>query len=72
MARAGQNRRGMYLICDWASNVLQYNGKFNFSAYGANKGSPMEFKTFEDGWEYIYQNFKEEDYEDLYVDKRKD
>ena len=57
-----------YAITDWASNYLQYNGKFNFSAYGKNKGVPMEFETFEDGWEYLYEKFPDEEcFDDYYV-----
>lgn len=57
-----------YIITDWASNVLQYNEKFNFSAYGANKGSPMEFKSFDGGWDWIFENIEsEEDQENYYV-----
>lgn len=55
-----------YIITDWASNVLQYNEKFNFSAYGANKGVPMEFKSFDDAQEYI-EDMKLED-EDLTIE----
>lgn len=50
-----------YVIQDWASNYLQHNGKFNFSAYGANKGTPMEFDSFDDACEYIYQNYADEE-----------
>lgn len=50
-----------YIITDWASNVLQYNEKFNFSAYGANKGSPLEFKSIEDAQEYIDMKLEDED-----------
>ena len=55
-----------YIITDWASNVLQYNEKFNFSAYGTNKGVPMEFKSFDDAQEYI-EDMKLED-EDLTIE----
>ena len=55
-----------YIITDWASNVLQYNEKFNFSAYGVNKGVPMEFKSFDDAQEYI-EDMKLED-EDLTIE----
>ena len=27
------------------------------------------FKTFDDAWEYIYENFEEEDYEELHVEQ---
>ncbi len=42
-----------YIVKDWASNVLQHNGKFNFSAYGANNGVPMLFDSFDDAWAYL-------------------
>ena len=56
-----------YIITDWASNVLQYTGKFNFSAYGANKGVPMEFESLEDAQEYI-EDMKLDKDDDLYVE----
>lgn len=41
-----------YILIDWAGNRL----------------SEDTFETFEDGWEYIYENYEnEEDYEDLYI-----
>lgn len=59
-----------FIIIDWASNVLQHNGKFNFSSYGSNKGSPMIFKTFDDAWEWVYQNVNDEScYDDLFVER---
>jgi hypothetical protein len=61
----------MFIIQDWASNTLQFNGKFNFGAYGENKGSPMEFKSFDDAIEWMDQNVSEEDRENLYIKKCK-
>ena len=43
----------MFIIMDDFSNILQYTGKFNFSAYGANTGAPMTFKSFDDAVEYL-------------------
>jgi hypothetical protein len=48
-----------YIITDWASNVLQYTGKFNFSAYGANVGSPMLFDEFCNDFGYEFKNESE-------------
>ena len=45
--------REAWVIIDWAWNYLQYTGKFNFSAGGANTGAPMIFETQEDGFEYM-------------------
>lgn len=57
-----------YIITDWASNVLQHNGKFNFSAYGADCGVPMLFDSFDGGWDWIFENIKKEENQDeLYV-----
>lgn len=57
-----------YVIQDWASNYLQHNGKFNLSAYGANKGVPMEFDSTDDAWEYLYQKYPDEEcFEDFFV-----
>lgn len=44
----------MYKIIDWAGNELSKHGKFN---------------SFEDAWDYIYQNFDEANFEELYVTK---
>ncbi len=51
----------MFVIEDWAGNVM-FHGK--------------EFKTFEDGWDYIYENIKEEfegdgTYDDVFVIEKK-
>lgn len=57
-----------FIIQDWASNTLQYNGKFNRGCYGQDIGVPKKFKSFEDGWDWIYSNIKDEDcYQDLFV-----
>lgn len=57
-----------YIITDWASNVLQHTGKFNFSAYGADCGVPILFDSFDDGWDWIFENIdSEEDQENYYV-----
>lgn len=61
-----------YIIKDWASNALQRTGKFNFSAYGSDYGSPMIFRDFDSGWEYICENFPEEDHEDFFVEPIQD
>lgn len=58
----------MYMIQDWASNTLQYNGKFNFSAYGAYLGVPMTFETFEDAAEYISEKL-DDNFDDLYIEE---
>ncbi len=42
-----------YIIHDWASNIM-FNG--------------IEFNSFEDGWEYVFENIEdEEEYQDIYV-----
>ena len=64
-----------YIIKDWAGNVLQYTGRFNFSAYGAYTGAPMEFESFEEAWEYIMGeltdrlNLDERDYGEYSVEE---
>lgn len=58
----------MFIIQDWASNVLQYNGKFNFSSYGANRGTPMHFSSFDAAWDYIYEKFPDDEHQDLFVE----
>ena len=71
-----QTKKGIlnmkYMIKDWASNVLQYNGKFNFSAYGANNGAPMEFEDFESAWEWLYYRHpNKECFDDYFVEEIK-
>jgi len=60
-----------FIIHDWATNYLQHDGKFNYSHYGQNKGIPMEFDSFDDGWAWIDENIKSDDDEsvDLWVIK---
>lgn len=57
----------LFIIQDWAGNTFQYNNKFNFGSHGTEKGVPLEFQSFEDAWEYIYENWDEEFYDDLFV-----
>lgn len=43
----------LWVIRDWANNELSKHGTF---------------KSFQDGWSYIYEHFEEEDFEDLFVE----
>ena len=57
-----------FIIQDWASNTLQHNNRFNRGCYGQDIGTPMIFNSFEDGWDWILTNVKDEDEQsDLYV-----
>lgn len=49
----------MFIIKDWMGNIL-FGGK--------------EFKSFEDGWGYIYENVADEDnaYDDYFVEPHED
>lgn len=60
-----------YIIKDWASNVLQYNGKFKSTSYGSmGVGVPMKFNSFDDAWDWIYTNIDDEEaYQDLIVEE---
>lgn len=58
----------MYIIIDCFNNALQYNGKFNFSAYGSDFGVPMEFNDIEDAYDYI-SIIDPNNSEDLIVEK---
>lgn len=63
-----------YIITDWATNILQHNGRFNFSAYGAWTGSPMEFKTQDDAEEYLNKMLgddQEDERGDYYIEESK-
>lgn len=57
-----------YIIQDWASNTLQYNGKFNLGAYGSDLGSPLVFASFEDACEYV-DTYLDEYREDIYIEE---
>lgn len=50
-----------YIIKDWADNILH-----------CGSGVPYTFDSFEDGWAFIYDQFDEEDYEDLFVVETKE
>jgi len=58
-----------YIIQDWASNTLQYTGKFNFGNYGNERGVPKTFKSFDDAVEYLDLKYSEEECEDLYIEE---
>ena len=45
-----------WILKDWADNRLT-----------DRKGKTLEFKTFEDGWEYIYGNYEEDEFEELFI-----
>ena len=61
-------KKSKFIIQDWASNYLQHDGKFNFSAYGANKGVPMEFDSYDDAWDFIFENYKDDEaFNDCFV-----
>jgi len=53
-----------YLIKDWAGNILDFRGRFMLPQFAV----PMEFQTFDDGWDWICTNIDDETkHEDLYV-----
>lgn len=45
-------------IQDWAGNTLQHDGRFNFGAYGKNRGVPKMFKSFDDAEGYLCELFE--------------
>jgi len=61
-----------FIIKDWESNTLQFDGKFNFGAYDNELGVPMVFDSCDDAWEWIYMNIplleEDESYDDLFVE----
>lgn len=58
-----------FIIQDWAANTLQYNKSFNWGEHKNNIGVPMEFKSFDDAWEYIFENYNEDEFEELNVEE---
>lgn len=58
--------RKQFYIQDWAGNVLDFKGTFKSNQLVV----PLKFDTFDDGWEWIYTNIKDEEaHQDLYVEK---
>lgn len=59
-----EERRKMYMIKDWAGNLLNHNGHF----VAPNLAAAMQFDSFDDAWEWIYQNIPDnESYDDIYA-----
>ena len=46
----------VWILQDWAGNRLT-----------DRKGMLIEFESFEDGWGYIYENYEEDEYEELFI-----
>lgn len=53
-----------YIIKDWAGNILDFKGTFKLPQLAV----AMEFNSFDDGWDWIYEHVgNEEAYQDLFV-----
>lgn len=52
-----------FIIQDWAGNILDFKGKFKLPQLAV----PMEFKFFDDAWEYIDLNIDKDSHEDIFV-----
>ena len=61
----------MFIIKDWASNILNTKGLFQYTAYGQlNDVNPKIFESFDDAWAWIYMNVENEDaFQDLFVEE---
>jgi hypothetical protein len=59
-------KQEIFIIKDWAGNILHYNGRFTLPCYAV----PMEFTGFQDAWEWIYSLPADEngEYDDFYVE----
>jgi len=53
-----------YRIEDWAGNLLHSQNRFGRKSMVVK---PMLFDSFLDGWDYIYENFNDDEYQELYV-----
>ena len=53
----------MFLIKDWSGNILDYKGKFQLPCFAV----PMEFESFEDGWDWIIENIDESCHDEVGV-----
>ena len=54
-----------FIIVDWAGNVLNFKGYFQFW----QTVSPMLFDSFDDGWEWILENMAHDQHGDVYVEQ---
>jgi len=46
-----------YILQDWAGNRLT-----------DRQGNSIDFESFEDGWDYILENYEEDDFSDLFIE----
>lgn len=53
----------MFIIKDWAGNILNYKGKFDRPCFAV----AMTFKTDDDAFEYLDLNYSSEDKMELWV-----
>jgi hypothetical protein len=53
----------MYIIKDWAGNILNYKGKFDKPCFAV----AMEFKNEDEAFEYLDLNYSSEDKMELWV-----
>lgn len=53
----------MYIIKDWAGNILNYKGKFDRPCFAV----AMTFKDEDDAFEYLDLNYSSDDKLDLWV-----
>jgi len=56
-----------YIIKDWASNVLNYKGRFERPCFAV----PMTFESFDDAWAWLYNAHSDSDencMDDFFVD----
>lgn len=62
-----------FIIQDWASNTLQFNGVVNFGCYGTDLGAPMTFESWDEADDYLCQklgNDYEEARQEYYIEER--
>jgi len=62
-------RSNMYIITDWAGNVLDFKGRFKLPQLAV----PIEFDSFDDAEEWLCINLKDYDEErqDIYIEESK-
>jgi hypothetical protein len=62
----------MFIIKDWCGNILNYKGRFDSPSFAV----AIEFESFDEGWDYLYQMFPDGDqdrtFDDLFVVKKEE
>lgn len=64
MHMKNKTKRDLFIVKDWAGNILNYDAKFLSPDFSV----PKLFGDFDSAWAYIYSNYKETEFDDLFVE----